>query len=706
MARTKPILPTAARRDINTSSIVEEEASLPDGVLEISSASNVLSSFRRSNDPVVLDAPPITMSVADQAHVHGLVAFYPTSKIRHCTYFKRDWDVIPWVPRFDATDNPKDPYGDFESSSRFSDQAPVAHRFPVGKMDEREVEEYRSDKKKWYKTDHLSLYTDWSEMYESRYEDSRDVFSFYTASGEMTTMFEWFNESRAEFDDSDINVAKICACIWKRIHPPSFIFYRQKQIAASPDHKAYNTSPFRKLLARFEGIPHSFSVMKKRVISIIAGNGSHFVSYMAVNFGAHFREDSSTRSGHAFIASIDSIDGDADMDPFIQWLLAVIYEIEVWVTQFLNTSSLGLITSPLLANIGRRCKSQIQSKEHTVCSIRISRVKQAPTQYDDCNCGIFSLINSQAAFFADVHHHVKWDKVVNVRCLWKLVLQPYWELPRNAKQGADRLEQRISKFRSNFNDLLRDQASGLLAWKQLRQDPPLSSASSVETDGMADYNTIPSDTDFDENDGVGVHTDKTFAGVFSTQLKHKAARSARKSLKTRVQRGRWRQNSATMTYEERQEYFKVKHKEMDEKALMSTQPERDAKIEKKRKESEWKEQSQVIEAIYRKPEKISKKDRNSVNHILDKKFPITDTTGETNDKSVSQISHLKYFPPKSRPFTSTEKTARKEAGLGRKGYEMHFSAYYQGLWIDKKGKSHIIDELNHMWVRGVLRNHL
>jgi hypothetical protein len=233
----------------------------------------------------------------------------------------------------------------------------VPHRFPVGKMDERDIEEYHSDQKKWYKSDHLSLYTDWSEKYDSRYEDSCDVFSFNTASGEMTTMVEWFNESHADFDDSDINVAKICACIWKRIHPPSFILYRQKKIDASPDHNGYDTSSFRKMKARFQGlIPHSFSVMKKRVISIIGGNGSHFVSYMVVNFGSHFREDNSPKSCHTFIASIDSGDGDADMDPFIQWLLAVIYKIEVWVTQFLNTSSLGLITmSPsLLANIGRK----------------------------------------------------------------------------------------------------------------------------------------------------------------------------------------------------------------------------------------------------------------------------------------------------------------------------------------------------------------
>ena len=708
MARTKAILPTAARRDINTSSPVEEEPSLPDGVLEISLASNVLSSFKKSYDPAVLDAPPIIMSEADQAHVNGVVAFYPTSKIRHCPYFERDWEILPWVPAYGFTDNSKDPFGDFESELLYPQRPPVLHHFPVGKMDKDEIEEYRSDQKKWYKSDHLSLYTDWSEKYDSRYEDSRDVFSFYTASGEMTTMVEWFNESRADFDNSDINVAKICACIWKRIHPPSFILYRQKKIDASPDQNGYDTSSFKRMKGRFEGLPHSFSVMKKRVISIIGGNGSHFVSYMAVNFGSHFREDNCPKSCHTFIARIDSGDGNADMDPFIQWLLAVIYELEVWVTQFLNTSSSSLITSPLLANIGRKCKRQIQSKEHTVCIIPISPVKKAPTQDDSCNCGIFSLLNTRAAFLADVNHHVNWNKVVDGRSLWSHVLKPFWELPRNVKQRAELLEERITKFRSNFNDLLANQASGLISWQELSQNPPLSPSSSMETDGKAETNTISSETDSDADDGKDVnelpetqHADKTFAGIFSTQLKVKAAQSARKSQKNRVQRGRWRQNSATMTYEERQEYFKVKRKEMDEKALISTQPGRDAIIEKKRKDIEWKENSLVIEGIYRKPEKISKKDKNNVNQILDKKFPITDTTGETEDKSVSQISHLKYFPPQSRAFTSTERSARKKAGLGRKGYEMHLSAYYQGLWIDKKGNSHIVDELNHMWVRDV-----
>jgi hypothetical protein len=86
---------------------------------------------------------------------------------------------------------------------------------------------------------------------------------------------------------------------------------------------------------------------------------------------------------------------------------------------------------------------------------------------------------------------------------------------------------------------------------------------------------------------------------------------------------------------------------------------------------------------------------------LDEKFPMTETAGETEDKSVSQISHLKYIPPQMRAFAGKETSARRKAGLINKGYKMHMSAYYQGLTFNKKGKQHMVDKLNHMWVRDV-----
>ncbi len=198
---------------MNTSGIVEEGRSSPDCLDENSLASNVSSSSRdrspspeevfvedlnltRSNDPVELDAPPITMTVADQDHIKGLVAFYPTSKIRHCTYPERTWEIIPWVKQYNLADNLYDPVGDFHTILSHI-KKPVRHRFPVRRMDEREIEEYRSNTIKWFKSDHLSFYTDWSQMYYSSYDDSHDVFSFFTASGEMTSMVQWFNKSRS-----------------------------------------------------------------------------------------------------------------------------------------------------------------------------------------------------------------------------------------------------------------------------------------------------------------------------------------------------------------------------------------------------------------------------------------------------------------------------------------------------------------------------
>jgi hypothetical protein len=147
MVRTRQKLPTAARHDINTSGIVEEGRSSPDCLDKNALASNVSSSSRdrspspeegfledlnltRSNNPVELDGPPITMKVADQDHIKGLVAFYPTSKIRHCTYPERTWEIIPWVKEYNLADNPYDPFGDFHTILSHTKE-PVRHRFPV-----------------------------------------------------------------------------------------------------------------------------------------------------------------------------------------------------------------------------------------------------------------------------------------------------------------------------------------------------------------------------------------------------------------------------------------------------------------------------------------------------------------------------------------------------------------------------------------------
>jgi hypothetical protein len=138
---------------------------------------------------------------------------------------------------------------------------------------------------------------------------------------------------------------------------------------------------------------------------------------------------------------------------------------------------------------------------------------------------------------------------------------------------------------------------------------------------------------------------------------------------------------------ERQKYFKEKHQQVDEKASMSTQPEREAKMEEtKRTNREWSENSKVIDGIFQKPAKLLQKEKKQVAQLLDEKFPPNKITGETPDELVSQILHLKYIPPLKRAFTAKERNVRRKAGPINKGYKVHVSAYYQGLTFDKKGK--------------------
>ncbi len=641
--------------------------------------------LKGSNDPDELDAPLIELTAADVVNLNGRGITYRTWKIRKFAYPERTLDIIPWKSTYDNTHRPKDPFHDFDTSFHYVADQPHPHRFPVGTMDQREVSEYQKNPNKWFKSDYLSYYTDWSQMFVSHYEDKRDYFVFYTASGEMTSMSRWFDESVQSFDDTDINVAKIVSSIWKRVHPPSYYYFRQKKIDASPDpvQHGYNTLPFRKMKLLFDDLPQSFSIMKKRVISIIAGNGVHFICYLVVNFGAHFKDGKATDKESSFIANLDSDGGGEEMNPFVQWLLAVIYELEVWVAKFLNTPLHASIESPSLATIGRKCKNQVQNENHRVCSIPISHDTQAPSQTDSCNCGIFSLLNNRAAYLADLNHHVNWSKVRDVDSLSALVVRPFWELPTKPtkwKKYKALLAERITKFRTNFC---------ILMWEQSKGSLPFSPIETV-TDQI--------DGQLGSDNQELVYPDKTSAGMFSTQLQHKELCSAKESQRTRLQRGLLRTKSAGMTYEERQMYFKEQRTQRDENVRLASQPEHDAKMKRKKADCQWKESSETIQAYYRKDGKLLKREKEEVGRLLEKKFPVIKTTGEMVGNPVGQISHLKYFPSKMRDFTAKEKQVRRKNGQPTTGYQMHLSAYYQGLTY-KKGTQHMVDELNIIWVR-------
>ncbi len=117
-------------------------------------------------------------------------------------------------------------------------------------------------------------------------------------------------------------------------------------------------------------------------------------------------------------------------------------------------------------------------------------------------------------------------------------------------------------------------------------------------------------------------------------------------------------------------------------------------MENKRKKDDWRERTEQVQAIFRKPTKLLRREEKAVAGLLDTQFPVTDRTGEMDDKEVSQLSHLKYVPAKVRELMPPEKRARRKAGLPLKGIKMHLSAYYQGLTWGEKGLQCLLCKLN------------
>jgi hypothetical protein len=389
---------------------------------------------------------------------------YPGTRVRTFAYPERDENLCAWVVDWEEEDldgGGSDPYHDFDAS-RTGGHHVSKLRFQVGQMHKPEVENFIKKTGKYLKLDYLSYYTNWSQRFTSNYSEANDFFPLYFSSGEGTALYDWFNKSYTDTDDSDTAVQKLVDSVWKRIHPPSYYLFRDRKIEAfgKKEECAYNTPTYRRNRLVFGKIPQEFSIMKKRVIGILAGNGRHFASYLVINFGAHFQEGISSEKPRTFIADCDSMyfgEPDNEMAPFVYFILSVIYELERWIGHFQITPAGYEFVNPPLVAIGRNCL--VNAKQHLglVCSIPMDFVKNIPQQVDGWNCGIFALLNQRACFLADVHRHVLWSDVKNVFHLWEQVLEPFWNLPDDSHAI---ITDRPHKFRKNLIELLVSTAYG------------------------------------------------------------------------------------------------------------------------------------------------------------------------------------------------------------------------------------------------------
>jgi hypothetical protein len=146
------ILPNPSKDKVTSPEVIKEE----------------LINWTRSNDPMILDAPPIQLTIGDLGLSEDdtthprFPLMEPGSAILHFIYPERPKQIVKWLKVYQLADQPKDPYHDFHPKfNARSDSHPQG--FPVGRMDPSEVQEYVGDHEKWFKTDYLSFYTHWSK---------------------------------------------------------------------------------------------------------------------------------------------------------------------------------------------------------------------------------------------------------------------------------------------------------------------------------------------------------------------------------------------------------------------------------------------------------------------------------------------------------------------------------------------------------------
>ena len=438
--------------------------------------------FIKSHNPKDLNAWHGTMS-KQVSNFFTPPEIYTLSRVRMFMYpeAERRGSTMnrPNVPPFtlvdiediEATD---DPFEEFDRCEHdLQSEKETMYRFPVGRMQREEVEEYLDHETKYLRLDYLTFYMNWSQRFTNSYDDDRDYFPLYFASGEGTTIFNWFAKTYTGIDDSDLAVHRSVDYIWKRIHPPSYyMFWDRKVLAFDPPKEcSYNTPSYRKMRTTLGKLPHRFSILKKRIIGIVLGDGMHFLSYLVVNFGAHFQDGEQSKNP-SFIADVDSFRSDhKDMREFVYWLLGVIYELEIWIGQFQNTLAEGIIRNPDLVLIGRTALENAKKQLGVVSTIPVKHLRDCPQQRDTWNCGVFAVLNQRACYLADIHHRIYWPNIKKPRDLWTEVLQHFWRLPTDPEEEHAFLGKCQQHFRQQLLTLLLENSYGKTNIVGKRDDP-------------------------------------------------------------------------------------------------------------------------------------------------------------------------------------------------------------------------------------------
>jgi hypothetical protein len=107
-----------------------------------------------------------------------------------------------------------------------------------------------------------------------------------TALSNIASSITFVFVSFGKWDQSGVHWDLVIA-IWKLFHPVSYFLWVNERLAANPQkYKKWDNTKYWAKKDMLSGISLNFNVFKKRVITLIVCDWSHFDAFFAVNIGA------------------------------------------------------------------------------------------------------------------------------------------------------------------------------------------------------------------------------------------------------------------------------------------------------------------------------------------------------------------------------------------------------------------------------------